>query len=119
MNRLQAQAMNAELNAAVEAILKKNGLDSPKTSLRFTADGDITFTLRASTEASKVNAVKLYAPLHGFTEAQLKKSFTLAGKTLRVTNYNSRAHKMPWVCEDSKGVSYKVTTEQLKRALAK
>ena len=111
--------MNAELNAAVEAILKKNGLDSPKTSLRFTPEGDIAFTVKASTELSRVNTVGLYAPRHGFTEAQLKKSFTLVGKTLRVTNYNSRAHKMPWICEDAEGVSYKVTTEQLKRALAK
>jgi hypothetical protein len=119
MNRAQAKALSEELNASVQAIIKKHGLDPAKTSLRFTPEGDITFTMRATTELSRINTVSLYAPRHGFTEAQLSKTFTVCGKTLRVSGYNPRAHKMPWICQGSDGKSYKLSTAQLSSAINK
>jgi hypothetical protein len=120
MNKAQANALNADLKAAIDAVLEQHGLQKSKQNLSFTASGEITLNVKAATKEAKQSNVKLFAYFINVKEEDVERVFTLGGKELRLADYNARARKMPWVAEEpSTGKRYKLTDEQVQRAFAK
>jgi len=119
MNKQQATALNADLKAAIDAVLEQHGLQKSKQNLSFTASGEITLNVKAATAEAKQSNVKMFATFVDVDPADIEKIFSLGGKRLQLADYNARARKMPWVAlEPSTGKRYKLTDEQVKRAFA-
>ena len=117
MNKQQAAALNADIAAALEAVLEQHGLQKSKQNLSFTSSGEITINVKAATAEAKKSNIAMFAQFVDVDPADIDKIFSLGGKELQLADYNSRARKMPWVAlEPSTGKRYKLTDEQVKRA---
>lgn len=120
MNKAQAAALNADLKAAIDAVLERHGLQKSKQNLSFTSSGEITLNVKAASAEAKKSNVKMFATFVNVKEEDIERVFTLGGKELRLADYNHRARKMPWVAEEpATGKRYKLTDEQVQRAFAK
>lgn len=119
MNKQQAADLNADLAAAINAVLEKHGLDKGKQNLKWSESGEITLSVKAATAETKKSNVAMFAKFVDVDPADIDKIFSLGGKRLQLADYNSRARKMPWVAlEPSTGKRYKLTDDQVKRAFA-
>lgn len=119
MNKQQAADLNADLAAAINAVLEKHGLDKGKQNLKWSESGEITLSVKAATAEAKKSNVAMFAKFVDVDPADIDKIFSLGGKRLQLADYNSRARKMPWVAlEPSTGKRYKLTDDQVKRAFA-
>lgn len=117
MNKAQAADLNADLAAAINAVLEKHGLDKGKQSLKWSESGEITLSVKAATAEAKKSNVAMFAKFVDVDPADIDKIFSLGGKRLQLADYNPRARKMPWVAlEPSTGKRYKLTDDQVKRA---
>lgn len=119
MNKAEAAALNADLAAAINAVLEKHGLEKGKQNLKWSAEGEVTLNVRAASAEAKKSNVAMFAEFVNVDPADIDKIFSLGGKRLQLADYNARARKMPWVAlEPSTGKRYKLTDEQVKRAFA-
>lgn len=119
MDKQQAADLNADLAAAINAVLEKHGLDKGKQNLKWSESGEITLSVKAATAETKKSNVAMFAKFVDVDPADIDKIFSLGGKRLQLADYNSRARKMPWVAlEPSTGKRYKLTDDQVKRAFA-
>ena len=115
MDKTQAAALHNDLLAAISTVLAKHGLDKNKSTINFTADGDITFTLKAATPTARENNLERWADYMGIPKASIRSKVWVKDKLLKLVDFNNRAPKMPWVAEDiTTGKRYKLSTDTVK-----
>ena len=117
MDKTQAKKLSTDLNKAVNELLKEHGITA-KTNLRWSEDGEIRFTAEGKAEGKAAKEVVYFAKCFGFTYAE-GQVFRTSGKMMELVDFNRRAQKYPWVafCHTD-GKRYKLSTEQVERALA-
>ena len=117
MDKAQAKKLSADLNKAVNELLKEHGITA-KTNLRWSEDGEIRFTAEGKAKGVAAKNVIHFAQCYGFTytEGQI---FRTNGKMMELIDYNHRAQKYPWIAFcPTDGKRYKLSTAQVERALA-
>jgi hypothetical protein len=115
MDKAQAAALHNDLLAAISTVLAKHGLDKSKSAIKYTADGEVTFTLNAATPTAKENNLERWAEYMGIPAAKISAKFSVGDKMLKLVDFNHRAPKMPWVAEDIlTGKRYKLSKETVK-----
>jgi hypothetical protein len=120
MNKAQAQALSADIRAALKAVCDKHNLDLAKVAMTFSGDDSAPHrcTLTLSSQEVKENRVKQGSALLGtgvIVEPGTK--VTLAGMTCTVVDYKPRNYKMPWIVKASNGKLYKFTEVQMQAAI--
>jgi hypothetical protein len=115
MDKTQAAALHNDLLAAISTVLAKHGMDKSKSAIKYTADGEVTFTLNAATPTAKENNLERWAEYMGIPAAKITSKFSVGDKMLKLVDFNHRAPKMPWVAEDIlTGKRYKLSKEAVK-----
>lgn len=113
ITREQAAAIDREIDAAVEAILTKHGLQRGKRRSQY--GSHYRYTVEAVAVVTGDNGVNMAskeaqawmgnAPYLGFADpaAALGKTFTSNGHTYTLMGYRPRAHKRPVVAQNAHG----------------
>ena len=115
MDKAQAAALHSDLLAAISTVLHKHGMDKNKSAIKYTADGEVTFTLNAATPTAKENNLERWAEYMGIPKASIGSKVWVNDKLLKLVDFNSRAPKMPWIAEDiASGKRYKLSTDAVK-----
>jgi hypothetical protein len=115
MDKTQAAALHSDLLAAISTVLAKHGMDKQKSAIKYTADGEVTFTLNAATPTAKENNLERWAEYMGIPKASIRSKVWVNEKLLKLVDFNNRAPKNPWIAEDvTSGKRYKLTTDMVK-----
>ena len=117
MDKAQAKKLSADLNKAVNELLKEHGITA-KTNLRWSEDGEIRFTAEGKAETAAVSQVLEWTKNFGlaYKEGQ---TFRSGRRVFKLVDFNHRAPKYPWIALcPADGKKYKLSTEMVERALA-
>lgn len=124
ITKMQAAAISAEINAAVEAILARHGLEKGRVSTTYGAG--YTFKVDAAavnTGANGVNTSSKEAQAwlansyffgvknRADAEAALGQKVTVGGRTLVFCGLNPRSTKYPFIVRNENGAMMKVGEE--------
>jgi len=125
VDKQTAQAVTAEIQAALQEILAKHGMEQGKVSIKYGEIYKVTF--EATPVALNENGVNVNTPeaqmwlvmgqYRGFANpaSALGTTFTMNSKTFKFVGYNDRASRMPVVAIDVKdGKQYKIDAKALK-----
>lgn len=117
IDRLTAETVRLELQAAAAEVYKRNGLDAPKVSCRYTSS-TIKVTIEGAELVEGKGGVNVaspkaqdfitYAWAYGHNPDALGREVTWAGRRVVVTGLNTRAPRYPYEGRD-------VTTGQIFR----
>lgn len=115
MDKAQAAALHNDLLAAISTVLAKHGMDKQKSNIKYTTDGEVTFTLEAATPTAKENNLERWAEYMGIPTSAVRTKVWSNDKLLKLVDFNRRAPKMPWIAEDvATGKRYKLSTDAVK-----
>lgn len=125
VDKKTAQAVTAEIQAALQEILEKHGMEQGKVSIKYGEIFKVTF--EATPVALNENGVNVNTPeaqswlylgeYRGFANpaSVLGTTFTMNGKTFKFVGFNERAPRMPVVAVDVKdGKQYKIDAKALR-----
>jgi|688.fasta_scaffold254698_4 hypothetical protein len=125
VDKQTAQAVTAEIQAAMQEILAKHGMEQGKVSIKYGEIFKVTF--EATPVALNENGVNVNTPeaqswlylgeYRGFANpaSVLGTTFTMNGKTFKFVGFNERAPRMPVVAVDVKdGKQYKIDAKALR-----
>lgn len=125
VDKQTAQQVTAEIEAALQGILAKHGMEQGKVSVKYGEFYKVTF--EATPVALNDNGVNINTPdaqswiyageFRGFENpaSVLGTTFTMNGRTFKFIGYNDRATRMPVVAIDVKdGKEYKIDAKALK-----
>ena len=106
IDRLTAEAVRTELQAAAAEIYKRNGLDVPKVNCRYTSS-TVKVTIDGAELVTGTNGVNgatreakdfiTYAGAYGHSQDALGREVTWAGRRVVVTGLNTRAPRYPYI----------------------
>ena len=124
INRTLLKNIRPELQQAVDAVLKKHGLEGQFGSMSFT-DSDFTVKLsvnqiggKSRKDSRQAIQFQMHAESYGLKPEMLDKpQITIDGATLIITGYNNQKKKYPFMVTLN-GQSYKMTANHIKAQLA-
>lgn len=125
-NRANVRQVIAECEEAVRAVAEKYGLTLERQGRTFYRDHlPVKFQLHAHQTDAEGNKVDprakdfaRYARYAGLPEDAFGQEFTNAGRTYRITGWNTRAKRYPVMGEDVRtGKTYKFPVDTVRRAL--
>lgn len=110
-DKSSATTFQREIAAAVKAIAEKHGVELSKNTGRYVAekfDVKLEFKARATTADGAVISASLLKVANSYTGIDINKSFKdHTGKTHKLVDYNTRAHKTPFITQCTDGKRYR------------
>lgn len=111
LNKEKLQTIRQDLNKALNAA-QIQGLQIELGNCRYDA-AQATFKLVVTVEGATTRAEREFKMMAGLQRLDTNKIATLQHMQCKLTGYNSRARKMPWIVTDQKtGSEYKLTDRQ-------